>query len=156
MTMNKYANRLVNSLLKLNAMDIQSAFFNINWLSVIVAAVSAFIIGAIWYSSVLFGKVWQRELKLSDEAIKNANMAVIFITSFLLQFIAAFVLDMFIGPESNLVTGILAGGLVGIAWVATAFGTNYLFARKTFRLYLIDSGYFMVFFIVMGGILGAW
>ena len=137
-------------------MDLQTAFSNINWLSVIVATVSAFIIGALWYSPVLFGKTWQKELGLSDEKIRNANMAVIFGTSFVLEFIAAFVLEMFIGSEANVATGIIAGALVGIAWVATAIGTNYLFARKSFRLFLIDSGYFVVFFIVMGGILGAW
>lgn len=137
-------------------MDLQTAFSNINWLSVIVATVAAFIIGALWYSSVLFGKVWQKELGLSDEKIKNANMSVIFGTSFVLEFIAAFVLEMFIGSEANVTTGIIAGALVGIAWVATAIGTNYLFARKSFRLFLIDSGYFVLLFIVMGGILGAW
>jgi hypothetical protein len=137
-------------------MDLQTALSNINWLSVIVATIAAFILGSLWYSPVLFGKVWQKELGLSDEKIKNANMAVIFGTSFVLEFIAALVLEMFLGPDANVVTGIIAGALVGIAWIATAIGTNYLFARKSFRLFLIDSGYFVVFFIVMGGILGAW
>ena len=42
-------------------------------------------------------------------------------------------------------------------WKRTeSIGTNYLFARKSFRLFLIDSGYFVVFFVVMGAILGAW
>lgn len=137
-------------------MDLQTALSNINWLSVIVATIVAFILGSLWYSPVLFGKVWQKELGLSDEKIKNANMAVIFGTSFVLEFIAALVLEMFLGPDANVVTGIISGALVGIAWIATAIGTNYLFARKSFRLFLIDSGYFVVFFIVMGGILGAW
>ncbi len=137
-------------------MDLQTALSNINWLSVIVATIAAFILGSLWYSPVLFGKVWQKELGLSDEKIKNANIAVIFGTSFVLEFIAALVLEMFLGPDANLITGIIAGALVGIAWIATAIGTNYLFSRKSFRLFLIDSGYFIVFFIVMGGILGAW
>lgn len=83
-------------------------------------------------------------------------MPVIFGLAFLMEFIAALFLDMFIGTESTLWSGIIAGALVSIAWVATSFGTNYLFARKSFRLFLIDSGYFVVFFIVMGAILGAW
>ena len=59
-------------------MDLQSAFTNINWLSVLVASVSAFAIGSLWYSSLLAGNAWQKELKLSDEDIKNANMLMIF------------------------------------------------------------------------------
>ena len=83
-------------------MDLQTALSNINWLSVIVATIAAFILGSLWYSPVLFGKVWQKELGLSDEKIKNANMAVIFGTSFVLEFIAALFLICFLGPEANL------------------------------------------------------
>lgn len=137
-------------------MDLQSAFNDINWLSVLVASVSAFAIGSLWYSSLLAGNAWQKELKLSDEDIKNANMPMIFGLAFVLEFIAALVLDMFIGREATLLSGIAAGALVSIAWVATSIGTNYLFARKSFRLFLIDSGYYVVFFMVMGAILGAW
>ena len=137
-------------------MDLLSAFNNINWLSVLVASLSAFAIGSLWYSSLLLGNIWQKEVKLSDDEIKSANMPLIFSLAFILDLIAALVLDMFIGIEATLWSGIIAGALVSIAWVATAIGINYLFTRKSFRLFLIDSGYFVVFFLVMGAILGAW
>ena len=137
-------------------MDLATLFENINWLSVIVASLAAFAIGSIWYSPVLFGKSWQKEVGLSDEAIKSSNMVVIFGTAFILMFISAFILDMFIGPEATAVIGLTAGLLVGVSWVATALGVTYLFARKSFRLFLIDAGYFVVFFSVMGLILGSW
>ena len=136
-------------------MNLEAAFANINWLSVILASISAFVIGSLWYSPILFGKVWQREIRLGDEDIKSANMALIFGTSFVLTFIASIVLEMFIGKEATASYGLIAGFLVGFAWVATSIGTNYLFARKSFKLYLIDAGYFVVFFPVMGLILGA-
>ncbi len=137
-------------------MDLSTAFAQINWWSVLVATLAAFLIGSLWYSPVLFGKTWQKELKLSDEEIKNANMFRIMGLAFVLNGVAAVVLDMFIGPDAGFAAGAMAGLLIGLAWVATAFGVNYLFARKTFRLYLIDAGYFVLFFPVMGGILGAW
>jgi hypothetical protein len=83
-------------------------------------------------------------------------MPMIFGLAFLMEFIAAMVLDMFIGREATLWSGLAAGALVSIAWVATSIGTNYLFARRSFRLFLIDSGYFVIFFVVIGAILGAW
>ena len=86
-------------------MDLQSAFNGINWLSVLVASVSAFAIGSLWYSSLLAGKAWQKELNLSDDDIKSANMPMIFGLAFVLEFIAALVLDMFIGREATLWTG---------------------------------------------------
>ena len=137
-------------------MDLSLQFSEINWLSVIVAALAAFGIGGFWYSPLMFSKVWQKELKISDEDIKNANMGMIFGLAFILNLIAATVLDMFIGRESSLISGMLSGLIVSVAWIGTALGINYLFGRKSFKLFLIDSGYFVSFFIVMGAILGAW
>jgi len=133
-----------------------SSFTEINWLSVLVAAVVAFGIGGLWYSPILFSKRWQKELKLSDEKINSSNMVLIFGLTFLLNLIAALVLDIFIGKDSSLLTGLLKGLLVSVAWIGTALGINYLFSRKSFVLFLIDAGYFVVFFTLMGAILGAW
>jgi hypothetical protein len=137
-------------------MEITLNLSEINWLSVIVAALIAFAIGGLWYSPLLFSKQWQAELKLKDEELKNANMPLIFGTTFFLNIIGAFALDLFIGPESNLVKGMLFGLLVSIVWISTSLGINYLFSRKSLKLFLIDAGYFIVFFTVMGAILGAW
>jgi hypothetical protein len=128
----------------------------VNWLSVVVATLVSFVIGSLWYSPLLFGKIWQAELKLSDEEIGKANMPLIFASSFVLSFIGALFLDMLIGEDASTGSGFLAGLIVGLAWIATSFGTNYLFARRSFKLYLIDAGYFVVLFPIMGVILGAW
>ncbi len=50
----------------------------------------------------------------------------------------------------------MAGGLAGIGWVAASLGINYLFERKSLRLFLINGGYNAVTYIVAGGIIGAW
>ena len=60
---------------------------SINYLAVGVAAVSAFIIGGLWYAPFLFGKVWQKEVGLSDEEMKNANMGKTFGIAFVLSLI---------------------------------------------------------------------
>ncbi len=137
-------------------MDLATAFAEINWLSVIVATLAAFGLGSLWYSPVLVGKAWQTEVKLSDEDIKDANMPMIFGGAFFLNFIAAIVLDMFLGKEATLTFGFIAGLLVALAWISTALGINYLFTRKSFKLFLIDAGYFLIYYAIMGTILGAW
>ena len=137
-------------------MELASAFNQINWLSVIVSALAAFALGSLWYSPVLFGKAWQKLIKLSDDEMKSANMPLIFGTTFILNIIGAFVLDMFIGKDATAITGLMAGLLVSLAWVSTSLGINYLFTRKSFALFLIDAGYYIVFFTIMGAILGAW
>jgi len=137
-------------------MDLSSAFLQINWLSVIVSAIAAFAVGSLWYSPVLFGKAWQVLNKFTETDMRGANMPLVFGTTFILNIIGAFVLDMFLGKQATWVAGLLAGLLVSVAWIATSFGINYLFTRKPFRLFLIDAGYYVTFFAIMGAILGAW
>jgi hypothetical protein len=127
---------------------------DVSWLGVIVATVASFVIGGVWYSPLLFTKAWQREAGISDERAKNANMALIFGTSFVLQFLAALVFAMFLGPRPGLVFGVGAGFAAGFFWVAGAFGVNYLFEQRSLKLWLINGGYNVVTFTVFGAILG--
>lgn len=128
--------------------------FNI-W-AVIVAAVSTFLIGGLWYSPAVFGKAWMRENGFTEEGMKNSNMVKIFGLAFFLAFIASINLAMFMGPEDNIGMGAFWGFLAGFGWVATFVGTHYLFERRSFTLFLINAGYSIVALTVMGVILAAW
>ncbi|MEM9404001.1 MAG: DUF1761 domain-containing protein [Pseudomonadota bacterium] len=129
----------------------------LNWLAVVVAALSAFMIGAIWYGP-LFGKAWQRSSGLTDEDIQQGHPGKIYGGAFVLNIIAAFGMGMVIQlhPSPDLGSGLNIGALIGLAFVATTFGINYLFAQKPLRLYLIDAGYMVVLMSIMGTVLGAW
>jgi hypothetical protein len=128
----------------------------VNFLAIIAAAIAAFLLGGAWYSPLLFGKAWQREVGLSDEELKRGNMARIFGLSLLLSLIAAFVFAMFLGPRPPMQLGIGAGFAAGLCWVASSFGMNYLFARRSFKLFLIDGGYHTLQFTLIGVILALW
>ena len=43
------------------------AMIDMNWIALIVAALSAFVLGALWYSNPLFGKVWGREVGVDPQ-----------------------------------------------------------------------------------------
>ncbi len=129
---------------------------DINWLAVVAAAVSSFVVGAVWYSPILFGRVWQRETGLSDEQIKSGNPAKIFGGAFVLSLIAAIVFAMFLGPAPALPLALGAGVAAGLCWVASSFGINYLFERKSLPLFLVNGGYHTVQFAVIGLMLGLW
>ncbi len=126
----------------------------INWLAVLAAATSSFLLGGVWYSA-LFAKQWQTAAGLSDEAIKNGNMALIFGGSFVLALIASASFAMFLGNEIDAMTGALYGLTAGLCWVAASFGINYLFERKNLALFLINGGYHTLQFTLIGLILGA-
>lgn len=127
----------------------------INWLAIIVATVSTFVIGAIWYGP-LFGKAWMKENGYAEEDLKNANMVKIYGTSFVLEFLMAFNLAMFIGPVENIGEGIMYAFLAGFGWIALAIGVNYLFNSRSLKLWFIDSFYFVICFVAMGAIISAW
>lgn len=128
--------------------------FNI-W-AVLVAALASFVLGGLWYSPLLFGKAWQRETGLSDEKLAGGNMAMIFGTAFVLCLAAAFVFAMFLGPRPPLALGLGAGASAGLFWVSSSFGINYLFERKSLRLFLINGGYHTLQFTLIGLILALW
>src|SRR5882724_2355072 len=128
----------------------------LNYLAILVSAVSTFLIGGLWYSPAVFGKAWMRENGFTEESLKGGNMLKIFGVSFLLAIISAVNLAMFMGPESNPTMGALWGFLAGAGWVATFVGTHYLFERKSFKLFLINAGYSIVALTIMGAIIAAW
>ena len=128
----------------------------INWLAAIVAAVLSFVLGGLWYSPALFGKAWQRETGLTDEQLKGGNPAKIFGGSLVLAIAAACMFAMFLGPNPALGFATGAGVAAGLFWVASSFGINYLFERKSLALFLINGGYHTVQFTMFGVVLGLW
>lgn len=128
----------------------------LNYLAILVSAISTFILGGLWYSPAVFGKAWMRENGFTEESLKGANMIKIFGISILLAIISAINLAMFMGPENDPTMGALWGFLAGVGWVATFVGMHYLFERKSFILFLINAGFSIVALTIMGVILAAW
>ena len=126
----------------------------INWIGIVVAAVSAFILGGLWYSPLLFGKRWAALAGLSAEDLENVNPAAVYGTSLVLSFLAAAVFAMFIGSDPELGFAIGAGASAGLCWVAASFGINYLFEQKPLGLFAINGGYHTVQFTLYGLVLG--
>jgi hypothetical protein len=128
----------------------------INILAVLAAAVATFVLGGLWYSPALFGKAWQREAGISDEQMRTANKARIFGFAFVLSLIAALVFALFLGPRPPMALGLGAGFAAGLCWVAASFGINYLFERRSLKLFLINGGYHTLQFTIVGLILALW
>src|SRR6185295_6778118 len=113
----------------------------LNIWAVLVAALSTFLIGGLWYSPAVFGKAWMRENGFTEEGMKGGNMVKIFGLAFVLGLIGSINLAMFLGPEADMAFGAAAGFAAGAGWVATQVGTHYLFERKSFTLFLINAGF---------------
>ena len=127
----------------------------INVGAVILAAVTSFLLGGLWYSPALFGRLWNREAGRSAEA-QQPHPAKVFGISFLFALIAATAFAFLVGPKPPLSESLLRGAIAGACLVAASFGINYQFANRTVLLWLIDGGYHTAQFVLFGLVLGLW
>ena len=127
---------------------------DLNWIAVLLCGVSSMILGALWYSPLLFGRVWQRGAGLSDADLAGGNMALIYGLAFVLSLVAAAVFALFLDREMGLGPSVAAGAAAGLCWVAAAFGINYLFERRSLTHWLVNGGYHTLQFTLFGLILG--
>jgi hypothetical protein len=97
-----------------------------------------------------------KENGFTPENLKHRSPFTPMIYSFILTNIMAFVLALFLAGPSDVVWGMIAGGLAGVGWVSLSMGVIYLFEGKSLKLWLINGGYCMLSFIVMGAIIGGW
>lgn len=120
-------------------------------IAILVAALSNFALGALWYSPLLFCKVWQLEAGLSDAQIKEngeKHGPKPFIYSFIYAVLAAIGFSILTKHTHSLSENIYLGLIVGVLFVATSLGVNYQFANRSNKLFLIDAGYHAIQFII--------
>ncbi len=130
-------------------------FEGINWLAVLVAAGSAFLLGGLWYGP-LFKNAWCRENGIDPAAPSKRHPGMVFGTAFAAALVAAAAFAVILRPDPPLFIAVHAGFLTGLAYVAMSFGINYAFAQRSLALWMIDSGYHVAQFSLYGLILGSW
>jgi hypothetical protein len=133
---------------------------HINVLAVLVSAVAFWALGSLWYSPVLFSKIWQKEIGMTPENIKKSNLALIFGLSFIIMLLMVWALNFVINshqPEHvSLLTGLAMGVFTGFFFSMLTMGVNYLYQRRSFILWLIDGFYMILGLGIAGMILAVW
>lgn len=138
-------------------------FLGVNLLAVLACAVAGMVVGFVWYSPMLFAKPWMVLMGYDpNDKAKIAEMQKSAGPSYAMSFVAsiltAFVLGKIISVAGsmNAVDGLKIGLVVWLGFVTTVQFTNALFSRQRNKLYMINTGYQLVCYVVMGAILGAW
>ncbi len=126
-------------------------FSPVNVLGVVLSVIASMLLGFLWYRPRAFGTAWARLAGVRPDAMKSATGRAIAINAFLLLFLALALSEVlsWVRPASAL-EGLQIGLFLGIGFVATTVGTMYLFSGKTLRLFLIDVGYQVIVFGLMG------
>lgn len=138
----------------------------INWLAVLVAGISAFVLGGVWYSPALFGNAWMKTNNMTVEQVRKGNQVKIFGWSFVLSLIMAANLAMFLADspatcpaecaqKTDLAWGATAGFLAGL-WPFCGIAIVALFEHRSSRYIFINGGYLLLALTLMGAIIGLW
>ena len=134
--------------------------FDINYLAVLVAAISSMILGAIWYGP-LFMKAWMKQVGMTAKDLKKRKKkgsAKQMIGAFIMALVMAGVLAAFIQYRGDitLFTGICVAFWAWLGFTATVEMSRVLFERSSFKLFMINSGFNLVQLLIMGLIIAAW
>jgi hypothetical protein len=136
---------------------------HLNWLAILVAAVSTMILGFLWYSPLLFAKPWMREMGYdpsdkakTQEMQKSAGPA--YAGSFVASVISAFTLALIFHAMrlDSLHHGLMASFHIWLGFVATVQFTGALFAKQSMKLFAINTGYQLACYLAMGAVLALW
>jgi uncharacterized protein DUF1761 len=132
--------------------------FYINHWAVIACAVLNLVVGAIWYSPMLFYKAWMKENNLTEEMIKQKlNPLKTYGLGFILSLIISYNLAFLLGDDKTDASwGATAGFLAGFGFSALIFTVVALFEQRSWRYIFINGGYITIYFTLIGFILGAW
>ncbi len=141
----------------------------VNWLAVFVAAIVIFILGGLWYSPMLFAPRWMALQNRTEEQMRaqmaSANMPLMYASAFVCALIQATVMAHILshlvsGPNHIVHPGAAHGAMFGfLCWLGFAAPTSYatsLFSGKPKQLWLIDTMYNLVSFVLAGAILAVW
>jgi hypothetical protein len=138
-------------------------FIGINLWSVLVAAVAAMILGFVWYSPILFASPWMRLMGVDpNDNAKLAEMrkgaGKLYGLAFVASIVSALVLAKIIAitTVNTIPYGMKIGFAVWLGFVTTVQLTGALFGKQPTKLYLINTGYQLVCYLVMGAILAVW
>ena len=124
--------------------------------AILAAAVSAFILGGLWYSPALFLEAWKRANGFGKDQPPPGSPTKTFGISFVFSLVMAANLAMFLNaPDTTARWGATAGFLAGFGWATMGMGIVALFERRPWLYVAINGGYLTVALTLMGAILGA-
>lgn len=136
----------------------------VNYLAVFACVVLAMVVGSVWYSPLLFGKIWMRINKMPEGGAGDAKqmhreMVTIYGLQVVLAFVQVYVLALVIDAWTS-VTSIEAALLVWLGFVVPTLAASAMWTMEQGRDKLlrfgVQAGYNLVLFVIFGYVLGLW
>lgn len=134
--------------------DVMHIVANISWGADIAGMIVSLVLWMVWYSQMVFGKMWMQEIGFTPEKFgtksQNALLLHIPIAFLIAANISAFCkhFEYHTAAQGGLIGYDL--GLVAILLMAI----NYIYEQKSLCLYGINAGFTIVSMSLMGVIIG--
>lgn len=128
-----------------------------NHWALLVSALILWLLGAIWYSPVLFARPWMALIGI-DSADKGKGMVTGMISSFIGDLILSLVLAHVVlwSGTGSCRGGAFIGFLVWLGFFAAPTFPQGIYEGRPFKLFAINSGYWLVGLVVVGCLLAVW
>ena len=136
-------------------------FDYLNWPAIAVAALAYFVLGALWYSKILFAKRWIADLKTDvNNPDAKKGLGLMFGGSLLLMFVQCLAIAVIANRldiiGAGWMSGLKLGAFTGACFSATTVCINYLYEKKPLSLFLINAGYAVAGNIIAAVIICCW
>lgn len=129
---------------------------NVNYLAVLVAAVINMVVGALWYSKAMFAKPW---MKLTGKKMEDMNGAASgYAIAMVGALVQAFVMANLVRDvgAATVGAGATLGFLLWLAFTGITSAVTNVFSGNSWKLWQINTGYFLVVLVVNGALLAVW
>lgn len=141
-----------------------------NWLAIIVATLVPMVMGALYYGP-LFEKTWLDSLGYTKKDFEGRNDAVIYGLALLMAFLVSWSLKMLIelvhkdvNSSGELIYasfhtfghGAFHGALIAATTVIPVIVSLSLFQKNSAKNILLNVGFWLICFTLMGGIIDVW
>lgn len=129
----------------------------INFWAVLVAAIVSMVLGMLWFSPTVFGKIWAKEAGKDIEEMTGGSPGS-YLAAFVGAIVVAYILAVFEGYASVVTTteGLTVAFYAWLGFVVATSLTQIIWEGRSKKLYAINNGYQLISLLVMGVILAVW
>lgn len=137
-------------------------FTDLNFWAVLVSGLVYWVLGGIWYAAV-FTKPWQEALGFNAlNETEKAGLQKGFPKALLAHFVSGLLTSVVLAKvvsamgATSFVDGIIYGFWIWLAFAFTLNLNSLMFEQRPKQVFLINNGFFLIAFAVIGGILTVW
>ncbi len=127
-------------------------FMELNFIAILIAAIAKFMIGVLWFSGLLFGKLWMAEVGLKVENLTSPRnpMIIAFLCNLLFAFTVAVIFSLL---SLDFLGAVTIAVIIAIGISAAQMAPSFAFEGRSLKLFLIYATLYVTEFVAVACIL---